>query len=265
VIIRVPVGTLVSGDETGELLYDFSRPGQRALIARGGRGGRGNAHFATATRRAPRFHEEGRPGEARWLRLDLKLLADVGLIGLPNTGKSTLISRISAAKPKIADYPFTTLVPNLGVVQLGDDRSCVVADIPGLIEGAHRGAGLGHEFLRHVERTKLLLHLIDVSGFPGVGDPVQSFITINDELEAYNPQLLVKPQVVVATKMDAVQDPEPLERLRRFCENEGLALIEISAVTGFGIERLLSLLDARLQTLEAVADERTPVAVGSFN
>jgi GTP-binding protein len=261
-VIRVPVGTLVYDEASGELVCDFSTPGQRALVARGGRGGRGNAHFATPTRRAPRWHEDGQPGESRRLRLELKLLADVGLIGLPNAGKSTLISRISAARPKIADYPFTTLVPNLGVVQLGDDRSCVVADIPGLIEGAHRGAGLGHSFLRHVERTKLLLHLVDVSGFPGVGDPVQNFITITGELEAYGPKLLVKPQIAVATKMDVIQDFEPLERLRQFCQSRELALVEISAVTGLGIERLLNVVDARLQQLMRMPST-IPVAAGS--
>ncbi|MBI3952039.1 MAG: GTPase ObgE [Acidobacteria bacterium] len=263
VIIRVPVGTLVYNAETGESIHDFSTPGERLLVVRGGAGGLGNAHFATPTRRAPRFHQKGQAGEERTLLLELKLLADVGLIGLPNAGKSTLISRISAAKPKIADYPFTTLVPHLGVVQLGDDRSCVVADIPGLIEGAHRGAGLGHEFLRHIERTRMLLHLIDVSGTLGDQDPVRSFQIVNDELGAYALGLLEKPQIVVATKMDAVQDPERPEQLRRFCQAEGLDLVEISAVTGYGIDRLLYLLDERLQQLEAKPDEREPVAGGS--
>jgi GTP-binding protein len=261
--IRVPVGTLVYDEATGDLVCDFSTPEQRARVARGGRGGRGNAQFATPTRRAPRFREDGQPGETRTLRLELKVLADVGLIGLPNAGKSTLISRLSAARPKIADYPFTTLIPNLGVVQLNDDRSCVVADIPGLIEGAHRGAGLGHEFLRHVERTKLLLHLVDVSNFPGVGDPIKNFTTLNHELEAYNPQLLAKPQTVVATKMDVVQDRGPLERLHGFCEDQGLPLVEISAVAGWGIEQLLHLVDAELQAAQAALEAAALAAVGS--
>lgn len=244
--IRVPVGTVVTDAETGQMIYDFAKPGERVLVARGGMGGRGNARFATPTRRAPRFHERGQPGQQRVLLLELKLLADVGLVGLPNAGKSTLIARISAAKPKIADYPFTTLVPNLGVVRLSDDRSCVVADIPGLIEGAHQGAGLGHEFLRHVERTRLLLHLIDVSDTAPEPDPVRRFHIINDELRAYSIQLTQKPQIVVATKMDIAQTGHGARALRRFCDDAALPYVEISAVTGLGIDRLLALIDQHL-------------------
>jgi GTP-binding protein len=262
-VIRVPVGTIVYDEETGQQVHDLSTPSERVLVARGGSGGRGNAQFATPTRRAPRFHQSGQPGQERTLRLELKLLADVGLIGLPNAGKSTLISRISAAKPKIADYPFTTLVPNLGVVQLSEDRNCVVADIPGLIEGAHRGAGLGHEFLRHIERTRLLLHLIDVSGTTADQDPIHSFHIVNEELRAYAPALLTKPQIVVATKMDAVQEPELPQRLRRFCEAQELECVEISAVTGRGIDQLLFRLDQRLQEIMAQAEELTSATGGS--
>jgi GTP-binding protein len=237
IVIRVPVGTLVYDQETGELIHDFSTPGERVLIARGGRGGRGNAHFATPTRRAPRFHERGQPGQVRRLRLELKLLADVGLVGFPNAGKSTLLARISAARPKVADYPFTTLEPVLGVVHLDEDRSFVVADIPGLIEGAHRGAGLGHEFLRHVERTRLLLHLIDVSPF-AAHDPIRSYHVIRHELEAYNRQLLEKPQIIVATKMD-IASPERAAALEAFCRAHAMEYVAISAVTGQGIAELV--------------------------
>src|SRR5205814_2013615 len=201
VLLKVPVGTIVYDVETGEKVHDFSHPDERMVIARGGRGGRGNAQFKTSTHQAPREHEEGRPGEERALRLELKLLADVGLVGYPNVGKSTLISRISAARPKIADYPFTTLQPNLGVVSMDSDRSFVVADIPGLIEGAHLGHGLGIQFLKHIERTRVLLHLIDVSGMSG-RDPVDEFHTIDSELAEHNPALPKKPKIIVATKID---------------------------------------------------------------
>src|SRR5438128_12101733 len=197
-MVRVPVGTQVFDPNTSELLFDFEEDGQRWRAARGGRGGFGNAHFATSTNRAPRYHQEGSPGEEIELQLELKLLADVGLIGLPNAGKSTFISRISAAHPKIADYPFTTLEPHLGVVDLGDFRTFVVADIPGLIEGAHEGAGLGDRFLRHVERTKLLLHLVDVSSLSTI-EPVENYEVINRELSAYGARLDAQPQMVVAT------------------------------------------------------------------
>jgi len=250
-VIRVPVGTLVYDQETGELIHDFSTPGERVLIARGGRGGRGNAHFATPTRRAPRFHERGQPGQVRRLRLELKLLADVGLVGFPNAGKSTLLARISAARPKIADYPFTTLEPVLGVVQLDEFRSFVVADIPGLIEGAHRGAGLGHEFLRHVERTRVLLHLIDISPF-AEHEPVESYRIINHELEAYNPKLLEKPQIVVATKMD-IASQERVSALEAFCRAHDVEFVAISAVTGLGIAELLERTARRLEDAAVAA------------
>lgn len=247
VVILVPTGTIVTDAETGELVHDFSTPGERIVVAAGGRGGRGNAQFATSTNRAPRHHEDGRPGETRSLQMELKLIADVGLVGFPNVGKSTLISRVSAARPKIADYPFTTLEPNLGVVSYGEYSTFVVADIPGLIEGAHHGTGLGLEFLRHVERTKLLLHVIDVSSTGR--DPVEDFLTISRELELYKADLLAKPQVVVASKIDALDEPGRVERLREFCQGRGLDLFEISAVTGAGINQLITALGRRMDEL----------------
>ncbi len=236
VVVKVPVGTQVFDAETDELLFDFTRHGQRFLAARGGRGGFGNAHFATSTRQAPRFHTRGQPGEEKTLRLELKLLADVGLVGFPNAGKSTLISVISAAKPKIADYPFTTLEPYLGVVNLGDFRTFVVADIPGLIEGASKGAGLGDRFLRHIERTKILLHLVDLSS---ERDPIKDYEVINRELANYSQDLVQKPQIVVATKIDAISDPQKIERLRRRTAEEGRKFYAISAVTNQGLRDLL--------------------------
>src|SRR5437868_4347114 len=236
VILKVPVGTIVYDQETGDKVWDFSHSDERIVIAHGGRGGRGNARFATSTHQAPREHEEGRPGEERVFRLELKLIADVGLVGYPNVGKSTLISRISAARPKIADYPFTTLEPQLGVVSLDTDKSFVDADIPGLIEGAHLGHGLGIQFLRHIERTRLLLHLIDVSGGSD-RDPVDEFHSINSELAEHNPDLVKKPKVIVAAKMDAAV-PEKVEILARWCKQNDLELIEISSITGQGLEEL---------------------------
>src|ERR671921_1262596 len=213
-IVRVPVGTQIFDATTGDLLHDLSHDGDRWLASRGGRGGFGNAHFTTSTNRAPRYHQSGGKGEEIELQLELKLLADVGLVGFPNAGKSTFISTVSAARPKIADYPFTTLEPHLGVVDLGEYRTLVVADIPGLIEGAHEGAGLGDRFLRHVERTKLLLHLVDVSSLSG-RDTVSDYETINRELAAYDERLAARPQFVVATKMDALDEPERLESLKQ--------------------------------------------------
>jgi GTP-binding protein len=241
-VVKVPIGTVVCEipEEGGEAvqLADLVEDGKKVRIAAGGQGGRGNARFASATNRAPRRADPGTPGEARSLRLQLKLLADVGLVGFPNAGKSTLISRISAAKPKIADYPFTTLTPHLGVVALGDDRSFVVADVPGLIEGAHRGLGLGHQFLRHLERTRLLVHMIDVSGQSG-RDPVEDFKTIRRELELYRPELAEKPAIAAANKMDAVADRAPVTRLAAHLRRRGIPLHRISAVTGDGVAALV--------------------------
>ena len=235
--VQVPVGTVVYDESTGARLYDFTHPGERFTVASGGRGGKGNARFATSTHQAPTEHEPGRPGEEKRLRLELKLLADVGLVGFPNAGKSTLISRISAARPKIADYPFTTLEPNLGVVELPDYRSFVVADIPGLIEGAHEGHGLGIQFLRHIERTRLLVHLVDVSEASG-RDPVQDFETVMDELASFSRDLVSKPMLVAASKMDVAQDPARVLALRLHVAERGMAYFEISSATGLGIEKL---------------------------
>jgi GTP-binding protein len=241
--LPVPVGTLVYDDGTGALLHDFTRPGERFLVARGGRGGRGNARFATSTHQAPTEHEPGFPGEERRLRLELKLLADAGLVGFPNAGKSTLISRISAARPKIADYPFTTLEPHLGVVQAGDGRSFVLADIPGLIEGAHEGHGLGMRFLRHIERTRLLVHLVDVSSGR---DPVNDYHVIMRELASFNEALVSKPMLLVATKMDVAQEPEKVRALRRLAEERGLPFLAISSVTGEGVAPLVDAMAERV-------------------
>ncbi len=256
ITVLVPVGTLVTDAETGEFIHDFATIGERINIAPSGRGGRGNAQFATPTNRAPRYHEDGGPGTVRLLQLELKLIADVGLVGFPNAGKSTLISRISAAKPKIADYPFTTLVPNLGVVSYGDSRdfkTFVVADIPGLIEGAHEGTGLGLEFLRHVERTKLLLHVVDVSSTGR--DPVEDFLTIERELQLYKGELLEKPQVVVASKMDALDELERVAALRAFCQERKLEILEISSVTGLGIKELINNLGHKLEEMQKADKE----------
>jgi len=249
-VIEVPVGTLVlerpPEDGAPQLLADLAAEGERVLVAKGGRGGRGNARFTSSTNRAPRRTEPGEPGEDRRLTLQLKLLADVGLVGFPNAGKSTLIAAISAARPKIADYPFTTLTPNLGVVQLHADDSFVVADVPGLIAGAHEGHGLGHRFLRHIERTKVLLHLVDVSGMSG-RDPVDDFETITAELRLFDPAVAAKPQIVAATKIDALDDPSRLERLERHARGLGLEVYPISAVTGAGVPALLEAAWRRMQ------------------
>ncbi|HYL85013.1 MAG TPA: GTPase ObgE [Candidatus Angelobacter sp.] len=259
-ILKVPVGTLAFDDPSGETIADLATPGQRVLVVHGGRGGRGNQHFAKPWHQAPREHEDGFPGEERHLRLELKLLADVGLVGFPNAGKSTLISVISAARPKIASYPFTTLEPNLGVVnadggtprgsaQAGKEgreigRTFVVADLPGLIEGAHLGAGLGTRFLRHVERTRLLVHLIDTSD-SNADDPVHSFEVINGELAAFSESLTKKPIIVVATKLDATTDRARLDALRSYCKQQGLEFHAISAVAGEGVKDLVrSMADA---------------------
>lgn len=246
--VRVPVGTQIFDSTTGELLRDLATDGSRWLAAKGGRGGFGNSHFATSTNRAPRYHQSGSEGEELELQLELKLLADVGLVGFPNAGKSTFISTISAAKPKIADYPFTTLEPHLGVVDLGDFRTFVVADMPGLIEGAHQGAGLGDRFLRHIERTKLLLHLVDVSSASG-RDAVADYLTVNHELRSYNPELANRPQIVVATKIDALDEPERLESLKQQAAAEGLPFFAISSVTNKGTKELVAAIAARLDEL----------------
>jgi len=240
ITLKVPVGTMVYNDETGELVHDFARPNESIVVAKGGRGGRGNQNFATPTHQAPREHEDGKPGVELRLRLELKLLADVGLVGYPNAGKSTLISRISAARPKIADYPFTTLQPNLGVVALGEMPnvvSYVVADIPGLIEGASDGAGLGTQFLRHIERTRCLVHLVDCSDASGRTDPVKDFDVILRELRKFGAGLERKPMIVVASKSDAAI-PAKVEKLRKHARKLGLEFYEISAVTGAGITEL---------------------------
>jgi len=248
-ILRVPVGTLVYDAASGELLHDFSTPDETVILAHGGRGGRGNARFATSVHQAPRECEPGFPGEERRLRLELRLLADVGLVGYPNAGKSTLISRLSAARPKIADYPFTTLEPNLGVVFIDDYNSFVMADIPGLIEGAHLGQGLGTRFLRHIERTRLLVHMIDVGEASG-RDPVQDFHVIMNELASFDPKLAEKPVLVVASKIDTAQNPERIEKLQSFCQENGLPFYAVSAVTGAGLDLF------KLKLAERVRDAR---------
>src|SRR5437879_2904553 len=240
VTLKVPVGTIVYDEETGEKVHDYSRPDERLVIAHGGRGGRGNARFATSTHQAPKEHEPGRPGEERNFRLELKLLADAGLVGYPNVGKSTLISVISAARPKVADYPFTTLEPNLGVVLAGDkgkEESFVVADIPGLIEGAHTGSGLGTQFLRHIERTRLLVHMVDVSDSSGRADVVKDVEVIQGELASFGAGLEDKPTLMVASKID-VANPEKLKKLKQWTTRKKLKLYPISAVTGEGIDKL---------------------------
>ncbi len=261
-VLETPPGTVVYDADTGERLFDFDGPDQEFVAARGGDGGRGNARFATSTNQAPRQCEPGWPGEERVLRLELKLLADVGLVGFPNAGKSTLISAISAARPKIASYPFTTLQPNLGVVDLGDYETFVVADIPGLIEGAHEGHGLGIQFLRHIERTSVLLHLIDASDL-AEGDAVESFEVILRELEGFSADLLDKPMILAATKIDAVQQSERVEQLRQLAVERGMPFFPISAVTGEGLKPLLRALwnvvsRAREEASAAAAAEDEP-------
>ena len=248
-ILQVPVGTMVFDQDRQEMVHDFSQPDERILFCVGGRGGRGNAQFATSTNRAPRRWETGFPGESLNLRLELKLLADVGLVGFPNVGKSTLISRISAARPKIGDYPFTTLQPNLGVVELEDFRSFVVADMPGLIEGAHLGHGLGLQFLKHIERTKLLVHLVDLSDQHG-RDPVDDFETVNRELNEFNDMMLKKPMLLVGSKLDAMDDPKRLEKLKLLAKSKGLEFQSISAATGVGIQDLKNKVAQLLERIE---------------
>jgi GTPase len=252
-ILRVPVGTLVRDDETGEVLHDLMIDGQQVIAAKGGRGGRGNARFATPTQRVPRHAEKGEPGQERWLRLELKLLADVGLVGYPNVGKSTLLSKISSARPKIADYPFTTLVPNLGVVVQEEHRPFVVADIPGLIEGASKGAGLGLTFLRHVERTKLLIHLLDISEGPS-RNAVEDFRSLNDELRAYQASLEDKPQVLALNKIDLPEVQERASGIRTQFEKMGHPLHLVSGRTGEGLDALMKAVTSALETMAQPRD-----------
>jgi len=252
-VILVPVGTVVRDAETGELLADLAEPGAEVVVARGGEGGRGNARFVSSTWQAPRIWEQGEPGEERWLILELKLLADVGLIGFPNVGKSTLISRISAARPKIAPYPFTTLEPHLGVVQVDELETFTVVDIPGMVEGAHEGRGLGDRFLRHVERARLLLHLVDLSGSEG-RDPLEDYEKINHELRAFSPALAERPQLVVGNKIDLMAEEEVEEAVRRFAER-GIELHPISAVTGAGVRELIGRCYRKLKELKAAEAE----------
>jgi GTP-binding protein len=265
--LAVPIGTVVHerGDDPSQpwqRVADLARVGARVSVARGGQGGRGNARFASSTNRAPRRTEPGRPGEEKHLRLELKLLADVGLVGFPNAGKSTLIARISAARPKIADYPFTTLTPNLGVVRLSGDRSFVVADVPGLIEGAHRGLGLGHQFLRHLERTRVLVHLVDVSGASG-RDPAGDLDTVRRELELFQPALAAKPQIVVANKIDAVDEPDRVRALEARASDLGLPFHRTSGATGEGVDGLLEAMWRGLSAFPAQTAEEEPIPAGN--
>jgi GTP-binding protein len=237
-LLKVPAGTIVKDMETGMIIADLTRDGQRLVAAEGGKGGKGNARFATSTRQAPSFAEKGYRGQKRDIILELKLLADVGLVGFPNVGKSTILSIATGARPKIANYHFTTLEPNLGVMELGQNRSMVLADIPGLIEGAHKGAGLGHDFLRHIERTRLLIHVLDASGSEG-RDPVEDFWKINKELEGYSKQLAERPQIIAANKMDIPQARENIGKIRKALEGSGYEVFEISAATNSGINKLM--------------------------
>ena len=251
--IPVPVGTIVRDFDTGEVLGDLTEKDETLLVAKGGRGGKGNARFATSTNQAPRIAEPGGEGEERTLLLELKLLADVGIIGFPNAGKSTLISRISAARPKVADYPFTTLVPNLGVVSYGDGKTFVVADIPGIIEGAHEGAGLGTQFLRHVERTKLLVHLLDLS--PATGrDPLDDYETLNRELEAYSAELSKKPQIVAPNKIDITEAREKLKEVKKYFDKKGITIYPVSSATGDGLKELIL---ATVKGLESLSSDKS--------
>ncbi|HLI47630.1 MAG TPA: GTPase ObgE [Chthonomonas sp.] len=253
-VLRAPVGTVATDLETGEVVADLVYPHQTVVVARGGKGGRGNAHFATSVHQAPKFAEKGEPGERRRLKLELKLLADVGLLGYPNVGKSTLIAAVSAARPKIADYPFTTLVPNLGVVRVDIDKSFVIADLPGLIEGASQGAGLGHQFLRHVSRSRLLIHLLDVSGLSG-RDPLNDFEVINRELALYDPKLAALPQIVALNKIDVLADQAELEPIERALRDRGYPVFRISAATGTGLRELIFETMRRLETLPKAFEE----------
>ena len=255
--IKVPPGTIIKDEESGEVLADLTEVGQETVIVRGGRGGRGNARFVSSINRSPTFSEKGEPGEGRSLVLELKLLADVGLVGYPSVGKSSLVSMVSAARPEIAEYHFTTLVPVLGVVSLGPEHSFVIADIPGLIEGSHEGVGLGHDFLRHVERTKIIVHVVDVSGIEG-RDPIEDYQRINKELKLYNERLANRPQIVAANKMDLPEAQENYQRFKEFIESEGKEIFPISAATNEGLKELMirvsKALDDYVEEPEAVAE-----------
>lgn len=258
--ITVPVGTVVRDFETGQILGDLVRDGQTLKVAKGGRGGRGNARFVSSTNQAPRYFEQGEEGEELTLRLELKLIADVGIIGFPNSGKSTLISRISAAKPKIADYPFTTLVPNLGVVSYGDGETFVIADIPGIIEGAHAGTGLGIQFLKHVERTEILIHMLDLSPVTG-RDPVNDFETMNNELSKFSRELVSKPQIVVLNKIDLSGTRDDLERIKNYFLEKGIELNMISAITGEGLDDLVYRIAKTVDELKRSRDDQDHCSV----
>ncbi len=247
--IKVPVGTVIKDEETGEVLEDMTEDGQVYLSCKGGRGGKGNAHFATSTHQTPRFAQPGETGESKALRLELKLLADVGIIGFPNAGKSTLISHISAARPKVADYPFTTLVPHLGVVKYGDFGGFIVADIPGLVEGAHEGRGLGIKFLKHIERTRLFIHLLDLSPFTG-RDPEEDFKTVNRELKAFNPELSKRPQVVALNKIDLTEAREKVPEMLNFFNALGIKVFSISAAAGTGLTELVNYVGMEIDALK---------------
>jgi GTP-binding protein len=252
-VIKVPPGTLVRDEATGELLADLVNPGEQAVIAKGGRGGRGNARFVNSVNRAPTFAEKGEPGEEKSLLLELKLLADVGLVGYPSVGKSSLLASVSAARPDIAAYHFTTLTPVLGVVSLDEGRSFVLADIPGLIEGAHEGKGLGHDFLRHIERTRIIIHVLDASGMEG-RDPIEDYHKINDELRLYNEKLAGRPQIIAANKMDLPEAQENFPRIREYMEKQGHETVPISAATGEGVRDLMWQAFNALATAPAVLD-----------
>ena len=253
-VLKVPVGTVIKDSDTGIVIADLTTAGQRVVAARGGKGGKGNARFTSAVRQAPTFAESGYDGEERWLVLELKLIADVGLIGFPNVGKSTILSVVTGAKPKIANYPFTTLTPNLGVVSLDGDRTFVLADIPGLIEGAHRGVGLGHDFLRHIERTRLLIHVLDVSGSEG-RDPLEDFRQVNRELERYSSKLAERPQIVAANKTDLPGAAENLARVKGELEKEGYEVFEVSAATNRGLNGLMNRAADLIGTMEQQPQE----------
>jgi GTP-binding protein len=262
-IIKVPVGTVIKDAETGEILADLVEEGQSFVVAKGGRGGRGNAAFKSPTNQTPLTAEPGEKGEERWIELELKLLADVGIIGFPNAGKSTLISILSKARPKIADYPFTTLTPVLGVLQLDVNDFLVLADIPGLIEGASEGLGLGHEFLRHIERTKFLMHLIDVSDFRE-RDPIEAFNIINKELENYSPELIKKPQIVVANKIDALSDKTLINKLENYFSDKGFPFVAVSLITKEGVDKLVNLLrEKKREWIEKSEKKNESVVLGN--